>query len=242
MVAGSGLSGPPPRPIGPAPSSVYSSGGAAGPRAPGPRGQPCSQGNGNSPQSRYQNSLKCESSDRSQRAQRRAKRFQIPPPAERKQSCGGEPVLASPVSSPSGRRAGGGTGRGNILSELRRPRRGPGYFSPASKLNNGEKNVVFLWMMPVQKDANRGVGTPSCLLALYYRRTAGSQRPCWPARGARRLCGGARPRAFRLHPVLVTASLKTPPGSRQNPKFPADIRQGRFGFIAIRRRPGKTAR
>lgn len=57
-------------------------------QAPEPRGKSCSQGNGNSPQSWYQNSLKCELSDSSQWAQRRAKHFQIPLPAECKQRRG----------------------------------------------------------------------------------------------------------------------------------------------------------
>lgn len=57
-------------------------------QAPEPRGKSCSQGNGNSPQSWYQNSLKCELSDSSQWAQGRAKHFQIPLPAECKQSRG----------------------------------------------------------------------------------------------------------------------------------------------------------
>lgn len=59
-------------------------------QAPEPRGKSCSQGNGNSPQSWYQNSLKCELSDSSQWVQSRAKHFQIPLPAECKQSRGWE--------------------------------------------------------------------------------------------------------------------------------------------------------
>jgi len=46
------------------PLSVYPSGGVQ--QAPEPRGQSCSQGNSNSPQSWYQNSLKCGLSDSSQ--------------------------------------------------------------------------------------------------------------------------------------------------------------------------------
>lgn len=57
-----------PRPLLPSPPSVYPSGCAE--EAPDPRGQSSSQGNCNSPQNWYQNSLKCELSDSSQWVQR----------------------------------------------------------------------------------------------------------------------------------------------------------------------------
>lgn len=66
-------------------------------QAPEPKGKSCSQGNGNSPQSWYQNSLKCELSDSSQWVRRRAKHFQIPLPAECKQSRGLGECAAQPV-------------------------------------------------------------------------------------------------------------------------------------------------
>lgn len=70
-----------------------------------PRGKSCSQGNSNSPQSWYQNSLKCELSDSSQWVQSRAKRFQILLPAECKQSWGWERA-SEPVVFLSHSRAG----------------------------------------------------------------------------------------------------------------------------------------